>query len=112
MSGDEHTTVKALKDAVRCFVEERRWERYHNPKDLAIALAVEASELLDVFKWRTPDRVTGSEELMRQVRDELADVLIYALRLADVAGIDVSTAVYDKLRRNAEKYPPGRHYEW
>jgi len=112
VSGDEHTTVRELKDAVRRFVEERGWERYHNLKDLAIALAVEAAELLDVFKWRGPGRVEGDERLMGQVRDELADVLIYALRLADVAGIDVSTAVCDKLRKNAEKYPPGRRYEW
>ena len=112
VSGDEHTTVRELKDAVRRVVEERGWERYHNLKDLAIALAVEAAELLDVFKWRDPGRVEGDERLMGQVRDELADVLIYALRLADVAGIDVSMAIHDKLRKNAEKYPLGRRYEW
>ena len=109
---DKSTIVDELKRSIRAFVRKRNWERYHNLKDLAIAISVEASELLDIFKWRSPERVEGDEELMRQVKNELADVLIYAIRFTDVAGIDISEAISEKLKIDEKKYPEGIDYQW
>jgi len=103
---DDSTTVGALRDEVRRFVEERDWRRFHNPRDVAMGISVEAAELLERFLWRSDKEsadpaVAGSPE----VADELADVVIYCLSFADAAGIDVSDAVRAKLAKNAVKYP-------
>lgn len=93
-------------EAVRrilAFRDDRHWSRFHNPKDLALALTVEAAELLDVFKWSAAD--LECSEKTPHLAEELADVLIYAVMLADRAGIDLDAAVEAKLRKNAERYP-------
>ena len=82
------------------FREERRWGVYHNPKDLALALSVEAGELLEVFLWKS-----GEEADLGRVKEELADVLAYALLLADRCNLDVRQIVLDKIAQNALKYP-------
>lgn len=82
------------------FREERRWGVYHNPKDLAVALSVEAGELLEVFLWKS-----GEEADLGRVKEELADVLAYALLLADRCNLDVRQIVLDKIAQNALKYP-------
>lgn len=100
--------IEALQAQLRAFVAERDWEQFHSPKNLAMALAAEAGELLELFQWmseaqsRGLDRQGEDYELARQ---EIADVQIYLLRLADQLGIDLERAVQDKLRINAEKYP-------
>ena len=109
---DRSTTIEDLKRLIRDFVAERRWEKYHNLKDLSIALIIEASELLDIFKWRSVEKVEKDKELMSSLKEELADVIIYALRLSDVANIDVAQAVEEKMKKNAEKYPVDKHFEW
>ncbi|MCD6482927.1 MAG: nucleotide pyrophosphohydrolase [Candidatus Aenigmarchaeota archaeon] len=101
-----------LKKLIREFVAERGWKKYHNLKDLSIALIIEASELLDIFKWRNVEKVEKNSELMLSLKEELADVIIYALRLSDVANIDVAQAVREKIKKNAEKYPANIRYEW
>ena len=95
----------------RAFVAERAWEKFHTPKNLAAALSVEASELLELFQWRpeeTAAAVTSDAALMEKVREELADVLYYTLRLADVLAVDLQAASESKMRKNAEKYPADR----
>ena len=92
--------IQELTAAIRQFTEERDWDQFHNPKDLAVALSIEASELLEAFLWKTPE-----EAKVEKVREELADVINYALLIADKYHFDVKQIVMDKLARNAEKYP-------
>lgn len=99
--------VEDRQRALREFAEQRDWVRFHNPKNLAVALSVEASELLEIFQWLSPEE---SEDVMTgergdDVRDEIADVMIYLLRLADVLGIDLDEVVAAKIARNAERFP-------
>jgi dCTP diphosphatase len=112
---DEHTRVADLRKAVSQFVAERRWEPYHTPKNLAMSIAIEAAELMEHFQWLTSDEAanelrpntpTGDSQKLAQVADELADVLIYCLSFANATGIDLSEAIFTKLERNQERFPP------
>lgn len=100
--------TEAIQKKIRQFVEERDWEKYHTPKNLAMALAGECGELLEIFQWLTPEE---SQELMKdpkkakQVQHELADIMVYVLRLADKLEISLSDAIDEKLNLNAQKYP-------
>lgn len=110
---DAQTTVAALRSLMRQFVRERDWERFHSPKNLTMALAREAGELMEPFQWLD---AAGCEALLKDaprreaVEDELADVLLYALAFANAANMDVSAAVMRKLEKNAAKYPISRAY--
>jgi len=107
---DGTTTVGALRTAVRRFVRERDWERFHLPKDLTIAISIEASELLEWFLWREPaPAATLSSEDRSAVAEELADVVIYGVSLADVLEVDLSDAVLAKLKKDEAKYPADRY---
>jgi NTP pyrophosphatase (non-canonical NTP hydrolase) len=100
--------VDSIQKSLREFADERDWNRFHSPKNIATALAVEAGELLENFQWLTEAesrRLQERPEDYRAVREEIADVQIYLLRLADLLGIGLEEAVQDKLARNAEKYP-------
>ena len=99
--GDETTPVSELKQLVRRFVEERDWDQFHTPKDLAMCLAAEAGELLEPFLWKRE----GDPIALDQVREELADVVICAVNLALRLDIDVMAAVDAKIVGNAERYP-------
>lgn len=96
---------EALRRELRAFVDERAWDPFHKPKDLALGVAVEAGELLEVFQWRDPAAGELSSEDRRRVREETADVVTYCMLLADKVGFDLLEAVREKLARNAEKYP-------
>lgn len=89
-----------LSALVKAFVEERDWDQFHNPKDLALALSIEAAELNESFLWKKAEDANPEK-----VREELADVFIYALLLARKYNWDITTIVKDKLAVNAEKYP-------
>lgn len=105
---DDRTTVADLRQAVQRFVDERDWRQFHNPKNLAMSIAIEAAELMEHFQWLTPEaarKIQSSDMDMEKVREELADILCYALSFANAMGIDVSTALSEKLRKNASKYP-------
>jgi dCTP diphosphatase len=105
---DEKTTLADLKAAMQAFVDERDWSQFHNPKNLSMALAIEAAELMEHFQWLTPESaaaVRESPEQMQQVREELADVLCFALSFANALQIDIATAVREKMVKNAAKYP-------
>jgi NTP pyrophosphatase (non-canonical NTP hydrolase) len=103
----EITDLTSLRDALRAFCAERDWHRYHTPKNLVMALSVEAAELVEQFQWTTPEESTAlSAEKRTAVADEIADVLIYLVELADVTGIDPLAAARAKIIKNAVKYPP------
>jgi dCTP diphosphatase len=109
MNTHEIDSLNALRRRIRDFAEARAWERYHTPKNLAMALSVEAAELLEPFQWLTAEQsLQLSAEQHEAVRQEIADVLIYLTRLADVLDIDLLEAAADKLAINARKYPVDR----
>nr|WP_269495423.1 nucleotide pyrophosphohydrolase [Castellaniella sp. S9] len=85
---------------LRQFRDDRDWQQFHNPKDLAVALSIEAGELLEAFLWKAPEAADPEK-----VKEELADVLAYALLLSDAYGFDPQQIVLDKIKRNEEKYP-------
>jgi len=98
--------LAAVRDFLRKFAADRDWEQYHTPKNLAMALAAEAGELLEVFQWLTPEESGELTDEQRQaVADEMADVLQYLLRLADVVGIELSDELWRKLRENEGRFP-------
>ena len=94
------TEIQEIQEELRRFNEERDWAQFHNGKDLAIGLSVEASELLEAFLWKAPEDVK-----LEKVKEELADVLNYAFQMADKYDLDIKQIMLDKIRRNAEKYP-------
>ena len=85
---------------LRQFRDERDWKQFHNPKDLSLALSIEAAELLEVFLWKSPEQAD-----LEKVKEELADVIAYALLLADSYDLDVEQIVLDKIALNEQKYP-------
>lgn len=100
----------ALEAALQAFADERDWNQYHSPKNLAMALTGEVGELVEIFQWLTEEqsRTVGQDPATaRAIRDELADVLLFLVRLSMVLGIDLNEAVMAKLARNAIKYPAG-----
>ena len=105
---DSTATVSALKDLVRVFCEERDWDQYHNPKDLAIGMVTESSELLDIFRFKSQediDAIMSDPVRSAHVREELSDVVYFAMRFAQMNGIDVYTELVRKIGIDAEKYP-------
>ena len=101
-------TIEDLAGQLRRFAAERDWDRFHTPKNLAISLAVEVGELLEHVQWRTDDEIAAlvrTPEGRTAVAEELADVFIYLVRLADVVGIDLLDAASSKIAANAERYP-------
>lgn len=107
---DGTTTIDELKDMVREFCDERDWTRFHTDRELAIGLVTEASELLQAFRFKDDQQVRDmvSGPRRTEVVDELCDSLYFILRFAQMNGIDLSSGLEDKLRRNAEKYPVER----
>lgn len=102
----EASDLTKLRDDLRRFAAERNWERYHSPKNLASALIVEAAELLERFQWLTEDESkTLAPAALAKVREEMADVLIYLVRLADTLEVDLLAAAREKMAANARKYP-------
>jgi len=95
-----------LRDALRAFAAERDWDQFHSPRNLAAALSVEAAELLEPFQWLTDEQSRNlSPEARAAVEQELADVLLYLIRLADKLDVDLAQAAVDKIARNTAKYP-------
>lgn len=102
----EADSVEAIREALRRFVDERDWDQFHSPKNLAVALAVEAAELLEPFQWKTEEESASLAPQEREaIAEEVADVFLYLLRLSDKLGIDLLEASRRKLALNAAKYP-------
>ncbi len=105
---DSQTTIAQLRDLVRQFVAERDWRQFHTPKNLSMSLAIEAAELMEHFQWLTAEQsqaVATKPDELQAVGEELADVACYLLALANELDIDVASAMDDKMRKNAIKYP-------
>jgi len=105
---DASTSVSELKERVLAFARERDWEQFHSPKNLSMALAAEAGELMEHFLWATPEEshaVARGEAKRGRIAEELADVVIYALEFANATGLDVAAAIDAKMAANARKYP-------
>lgn len=103
---DDLDSLVTLKRAMRQFAQDREWEPFHSPKNLSMALAGETAELLDCFRWLTEEASyqLNAEELSA-VQDELADVLLFTVRLADKLNLDLFAAAQQKMAKNAERYP-------
>lgn len=95
-------------DKVLKFRDDRSWKQFHNPKDLAISINLEAAELLEIFQWSADDLICA--EKLDKVREELADVLNYCILLADAYNLDLDEIVLEKVKRNEEKYPVEKAY--
>jgi NTP pyrophosphatase (non-canonical NTP hydrolase) len=109
---DQHETIGALRQLVDQFVLQRNWRQFHTPKNLAMALAIEAAELMEHFQWLDAEesRAVAHDEAERAaVAEELADVVCYALAMANELGIDVADSVRRKMIKNAEKYPADKY---
>lgn len=105
MKPDVHD-LTSLRDALRDFAAARDWQPFHTPKNLAMAMIVEAAELVEHFQWLTPEQSLNLAPAQHAaVRDEVADTLIYLVELADVLGIDLIAAARDKMAKNAIKHP-------
>ncbi len=99
--------IPELQARLRRFAADRDWQPYQTPKNLAMAMTVEAAELLEIFQWLTPEQSLQLDEAQRRhLGEELSDVLLYLLQIADHSGVDLESAVERKLQLNALKYPP------
>lgn len=90
-------------DKVLKFRDDRNWKQFHNPKDLALSISLEAAELLEIFQWSGADTVCESK--IDNIKEELADVLNYCILMADVCGLDMDEIIQEKIKKNSEKYP-------
>jgi NTP pyrophosphatase (non-canonical NTP hydrolase) len=104
---DEKTRIIELKENIKQFVEEREWGKYHHPKELAISIAIEAAELLEVFQWDEKadiQEIKDDPEIMNRIGEEVADIIMYILSLSNQLDLDLSGAFMAKLEKNRIKY--------
>ena len=105
---DQTTTVADLRAMMKKFVDERDWSQFHNPKNLSMAIAIEAAELMEHFQWIEGHRagdIRDAADEFQLVREELSDILAFALSFANALDIDISDALQEKMVKNAKKYP-------
>lgn len=98
-----------MRQTILNFRDERGWKPYHNEKDLAISISLEANELLENFQWKSSEEAVNDKDSFQNMKEELADILIYLIQLADKLEIDLEEEVLEKMKKNALKYPiPGK----
>lgn len=108
MINDKEVCIQELKDKIQNFCEERDWDQFHNPKDLAIGISTEANELLDIFRFASDkdmQDILNDSEKREHIGEELADTLFFILRFAQMNEIDLSSSLDNKIKKNNEKYP-------
>lgn len=109
MLKDRETTIGAIRERLKKFRDERNWNRFHDPKNLAEAISIEAAELLELFLWETPEnimqRLDKDPDFAAHVREELADVICFCFNFANATEIDISAAIDEKIRKNERNYP-------
>jgi NTP pyrophosphatase (non-canonical NTP hydrolase) len=108
MTTPEPSNLTQLRDSLRQFAADRDWEQFHSPKNLAMALASEAGELVEIFQWLSDAEsraAAADRELVARSKEELADIAIYLVRLSDVMEIDLAAAIDEKMVANARRYP-------
>lgn len=104
----EGKMTKETIEQILKFRDDRNWKQFHNPKDLAISINLEAAELLEVFQWSADDLLCDNKK--DKIKEELADVLNYCILMADICGFDLDEIIQDKLKKNNEKYPVEKAY--
>mgnify|MGYP003593002403 CR=1 FL=1 len=100
--------IKNLQATLRNFAAERDWEQFHNPKNLAMALSVEAAELLEIFQWMTSEQAKNAHRnqlVKERIADEIADVFLYLVQIADKSDVDLENSILEKIKKNAIKHP-------
>lgn len=105
--------IEELQELVQVFLRQRNWNKFHRPKNLAMSIAIEAAELMEIFQWisvPTSMERMKDEKVMARVEEELADIFIYVLSLASTTGIDLEKAVRDKMKINEGNFPEGKEY--
>ncbi len=102
MKGANDMRQETINEVLQ-FRDERNWKQFHNPKDLAISISLEAAELLEVFQWSAKD--VTCEDKIDKIKEELADVMIYCIHMADTCGLDLDEIITEKMKRNNQKYP-------
>lgn len=103
--------LEKLSPAIEQFMKERDWDQFHSIKNLAMALSVESSELVEIFQWMTEEEsnsIQTDPKLLRRTKEEVADIAIYLIRILQKTGIDLEQAISEKMKQNAEKYPVDR----
>ncbi len=103
-------SIKELTEKIVAFRDARDWKQFHNPKDMAISISLEAAELLEVFQWSGTDTEADTDKKLAKIKEELADVLIYALLMGNDLGLDISEIVSSKIDENNRKYPAEKAY--
>ncbi len=101
-------TFEEIKTLVQQFVDERDWQKYHNPKNLSMSISIESAELMEIFQWLTIDEsiaLKNNETKFEHIKEEIADIVIYCLSLCNVLDIDLSQAITSKIEKNRSKYP-------
>ncbi|MCP4180009.1 MAG: nucleotide pyrophosphohydrolase [bacterium] len=103
--------IDTLRIKIKKFADDRNWEQFHSPKNLSMALIVEAAELVEQFQWLTENEsLYLNEEKLKNVKDEIADIFIYLIRLSDRLNVDIMDAASEKLKKNEVKYPQNKSY--
>ena len=98
--------IEKIKNKIKHFSKERNWDKFHTPKNLSMALSVEASELVEIFQWLDNKESNNlNDETLKSVKEEIADILIYLIRIADKLNINIEESVIEKLKINEQKYP-------
>lgn len=112
---DARTPLGVMRERIRVFVDEREWGRFHSPKNLAMSIAIEAAELMEIVQWVSTEEAYASSadsDTLQQIEDEVADVMIYCMSLANVVGFDLAQAIARKIAKNGRKYPvPKAHHK-
>lgn len=109
VTGENKMITNQTIELVTKFRDDRNWTQFHNPKDLAISLSLEASELLEIFQWSADDLVCADK--IDKIKEELADVLCYSILMADACGLDLDTIIKEKVVKNSIKYPIEKSYD-
>ena len=114
---DRQTTLQELKDRMAAFVRERDWEQFHTPKNLSMSIAIEAAELMEHFQWLTVEASKNlPPEALTEIGEELADIVIYSLSLANTLELDLAETILAKMEKNIRKYPSdkvrGKSYKY
>ena len=105
---DDKVTFQDIKDYHRRFTKERKWEAFHDPKSVAMSIAIEAAELMEIFQWTNAEEsfaLKNNEKECTHIKEELSDVIMYCMSMANIMDIDVSEALADKIKKNEAKYP-------
>lgn len=105
---DSKVTFQDIKSYEKKFTQERKWGAFHDPKSLSMSIAIEASELMEIFQWKSIEEsfdIKNDEKEFNHLKEELSDVIMYCMSLANTLDIDVSDALTDKIKKNALKYP-------